>query len=214
MRNQIFLFLIFSCLGSSCKKEPSDCKTVISAPKEFLNYWHFPVGSWWVYQLKDSSPRVYDTIRVTSQTSEYGAMTGQRACLMRYNSVYYHSNKIYFPYDSRNLEPGFEVFFSQQEETTNEWYLQWGFNSGRSSIGTFFKYPFQLNEQVSVGRSIIDTLQVITPNFNFFNSVHISVSDLPDTAKKSHIFITKNVGISKLIYSNDETWELINYSIK
>ena len=63
-RSYFCLFiLLLIILGISCKKS-NDCETVPEVPKDYLDYWFFPVGSFWVYQLEDSLT-VIDTLTVT-----------------------------------------------------------------------------------------------------------------------------------------------------
>ena len=64
-----FLAMILVACPKKNKCNP-DCDTVVDAPKEFLDYWFFNTGSYWVYKLADTSATILDTVKITfSKTS-------------------------------------------------------------------------------------------------------------------------------------------------
>ena len=222
---RFFLLGIFtiSMSFSSCKKDniPDECASVLEAPKEYLDYWYFPSGSWWVYKLKDSLPAVYDTVKVTLANSTYFTPNepdrgGARSCLRMYNARYEHSNATYFP---GGIKPGYEIYNSLQDGATSKWYIQQeSYIFSLHSPDIFFVYPFLINETLPGGAKIVDTNQVTTPLSTFNNIVHI-IPDFGNTIDSTsrdyvkHFYYSSNIGLVKIIYTNNKTWELINYNI-
>lgn len=217
---RIFTYILVLIVSTSfsCKKDdPDKCKIVLEAPSTFLDYWFFPQGSWWVYKLKNSSPAIYDTITVSNSQSEYfepGEPTGGlRTCLMFYQTTLQHSNTSYFLGDGK---AGFEVQLSQEENS--KWYVQQSSNiSSHYSPEYIFFSPFNINESIPSGAIVVDTNSVVTPMQTFNQSVHLiyefGSADSMVINFVKHIYITRKVGLSKIVYTHDKTWELVNYYI-
>lgn len=136
--------LFLSLTIFSCKEDPPvSCKSVLEAPKEYLDYWYFQEGSWWVYQLEGSNPAIYDTVIVIYNKAEYpdpydNSWGLYRTCLMHYQITLQHSNKIYFPSFTGTGNGGSEVLLSQQDTPTNAWYIQWASQTDHASPNIAF----------------------------------------------------------------------------
>ncbi len=211
MKNYFYFLIIVSlfCLSSNCKEDKfKKCKDVLNAPQEYLDYWFFKEGTWWVYQLKDTTG-IYDTVRVVYYDAYYEEYDdGNIPCKMFYNITYentFYEGKLYW-YSSSLINP-------------NKWLIN---ESSASTMFIFslgeqvFFYPFSVGEifLFDTNRTIADTNFLVTPVDTFYNTVHI-IREIPiDTPIFiNEYYITKNIGITKYIFTNNKTWELINFNI-
>ena len=65
----VILILLFNC-DRKQTVEPTESEIIqTEIEKGFLEYWFFPKGSYWVYQL--NGWEVFDTVRVTSSSVLY-----------------------------------------------------------------------------------------------------------------------------------------------
>jgi hypothetical protein len=214
----LFVLLLLSC----CKDDPEDsrpkCQTVTHAPQEFLDYWFFPRGSWWVYKLKGSSPAVFDTVTNTGRLEAFYAEPDEDSglaapCEMFYVNDLLHSNRTYFAGPSPD-QKGAEAITGYR--FGNKWIISQSWIAlGHGSEGYVFFYPFSIGEELGPSENrVVDTNAVVTPTYTFHNSVGMYGGN-PDTSAspRRKVYFTKGVGITYRRYFNGEVWELINYHI-
>ncbi|MBJ6109005.1 hypothetical protein JAO73_08290 [Hymenobacter sp. BT523] len=115
-------------LAGGCQKSPAgptECTQVARASAAFPAYWHFPQGSYWVYQKRGSTPVEVDTVTVIGsrvRVFQPGQTTyGLPTCTELYDYTCWHSNRRYFPGVSPNSGfRGLEYFQAEGQES------QWG----------------------------------------------------------------------------------------
>lgn len=212
--------LLAAALGA-CKKEPQECGKLTSAPQAFLDYWYFPKGSFWVYRLRGSNPIVYDTMRVTRSderhTTSYSDGDPIQPCIQNYQSYLTHSNTAYFPGTGRL---GGESFATDPLFHGEDWVLNHG-----SDVRTLYQpqvgfiHPIRLGQQLLNRLTYVDTTAVATPAGTFRQSVHLVLDYVPrvDSLQANwirHLYRSRHVGMTKVVYTNNQTWELIAFAIK
>lgn len=216
----LFILLLI-ILGVSCKKR-NECETVPEVPKDYLDYWFFPVGSFWVYQLEDSLA-VIDTLTVTyvdiyipephelvdDAPSDYYV-----ACRKHHRIFLKHSNPIF---NNGGGESGEERYWSTPlTKDINDYQLLNHYCCNPAGGRGLIRYPFVLDSKsINVpghrgGAHFVDTNSVVTPLQTFNNIIHI-IS--PDQNQRQY-FLSKNVGLVKTIYSDSTEWVLIDYQLK
>ncbi|WP_152559750.1 hypothetical protein [Hymenobacter sp. IS2118] len=216
---RLFLLLLATAL-SSCRKQPAECPQLTRAPQAFLDYWYFPKGSTWVYQLRGTSPAVYDTMRVSfareSHSTRYSDGDKRVPCVQGYQASVTHSNRTYFP-GAGGL--GTEYLASDPLFRGEDWVL-----THTSSVGTLyspevgFGYPIRLGQKLLDRLTFADTAAVTTPAGTFAHSVHLipDYGSKVDSTKRNwirHLYYSRYVGTTKVVYTNNQTWELLTYKI-
>ncbi len=209
----------------ACKKQSTvtECPQLTRAPQAFLDYWYFPKGSFWVYRLKGASPAVYDTMRVTqadeNHTTYYSDGDAHQPCIQIYQAYVTHSNRAYFPGIPGTGQLGAEIFASDPYFQGEHLVMH------HTSIGLYyspevgFGYPIQLGQKLLNRLTFVDTAAVATPVGTFRQSVHL-VPDFGVNVDSSqanwirHIYRSRYVGITKVVYTNNQTWELVSFTIK
>ena len=212
--------------ASSCEKNnpPAECKQVRRAPTEFLAYWHFPVGSYWVYHKRGSSPLEVDTVTATYSNVRVfkpGQKTyGMPACTELYQYTLWHSNRRYFKgYSSIDGFRGLERFYTQEEN--GQWFVtQESRAANLSPLGFLWSYPQRSVGQpiANRGPALLDTLPVTVPAGMFNRSVHLRIPFLFDSTRADAQYLydyhlTRGIGYTRLRYANLGTWELAKYYI-
>lgn len=207
----------------ACKKQPAvtECPQITRAPQAFLDYWYFPKGSFWVYRLRGSNPVVYDTMRVTradeSHTTYYSDGDASEPCIQNYQAYVTHSNMTYFPGTGKL---GAEAFASDPHFHGYDWVL-----SHFSDVKTLyspevgFGYPIRLGQKLLNRLTSVDTVAVATPAGTFRQSVHLvpdfgAMADSLQANWIRHLYRSRHVGITKVVYTNNQTWELTYFTIK
>jgi len=216
----LFILLLI-ILGISCKKR-NECETVPEVPKDYLDYWFFPVGSFWVYQLEDSSSAI-DTLTVTyvevsispkdmiDDGKDY--IGGYRVACRKHHSIALTHSSLLF--SSSNTGQGTEIYFSTiQSEDINDYYLNGSDGCGPEYVflRKLVHFPFSVGEQIPDGAHFIDTNAVVTPLQTFNNVIHII--EPHGKPYKKHYYFSKKVGLVKTICPDSTVWILINYQIK
>lgn len=206
----VLLFaIVMSCAGLfSCDDK---CKDIAYLPPGFLNYWFFNQGSFWVYQLNDSTTTVFDTVRVVGAKKEveppsreperpicveWALLTLEHSCTTFYNtSPTYPFTRIYSFYDS-----GAKRFFCISDfsklSSGEQGYLYY------SADGNNYVYS-----DVPSQWQLIENITLITPVGTFENVLHYKLFNQMD------LFIAPGVGIIKIITSNNQVWELVQYNV-
>lgn len=65
---KMFIFILIATSITSCRKSPSCNGSYSERPQQFLQYWYFGEGSYWIY--KSSNGALIDTVRVTKRYSD------------------------------------------------------------------------------------------------------------------------------------------------
>ncbi len=217
----ILTLFFFACGGEVkllCKEEE-----LVEAPPEFLRYWYFPKGSWWVYQLQDTVG-VYDTMRVVSDYKRYCNRDGasdidcdQAPCTWMYSNTWEHSNDSYFRVGGGCPEKGTNYFSSYY--FGSYWITQ---SSGRcfpSYVPEYpIKYPFIVGEKYMGNNQILSEETMTIAGEVFPKTIHIipdygGVIDTVQAYFVKSIYLCPTVGVIKWQYSHSGTWELIAYDV-
>lgn len=226
MKNILYYLVFALLLFNSCNKDKVEgCKELAKAPQEFLDYWHFPNGSMWVYKL-DSSEDIYDTVIVEFSRAEKGITDydggPNEGCEMVYLTRLIHSDTIFHTHpkgapDFYKSHSDFRTFYGK---STGSWSLYDNGGDGKYLMaGTLFWYPFKEGEIAKGNSTDIKFNGLITFSSDKFgaidNTIFLSSNITPSHSKHfKEMFIAKNIGIMKLKYTNGETWELVDYKIK
>ncbi|MEQ8625495.1 MAG: hypothetical protein RJQ00_03670 [Vicingaceae bacterium] len=212
------LFLLFAGYASSCGDDDEtaciDCPNpnadTLFVNDTFLTYWHFPVGSWWVYKRIDTSAEVYDTATVVR--SVYEVINNSFSEFARENyemnieHTYYRSaydggkgNQFVntdFPGDrissTANTKAGFNYtyFFSWSIDSTS--IKDKSFGGGGDS--------FLVVRKDTTIRNVKNT-DYITIEFNVGNA-------------STYISLAKEIGFVKYVHLHDNSqWKLVNFNI-
>lgn len=214
--------LLLSAPLGACHKEPAECPQLSRAPQAFLDYWYFPVGSSWVYQLKGRTPAVYDTLRLYAaneqHSTEYSDGDNRVPCVQYYSVALTHSNRTFFPGIGKN--PGTEYLSATAFSDGQGYYVL----QQSSGVGTLyspqeaFAYPIRPGQKVYQRLTFVDTAAVVTPAGTFQQSVHL----IPDYGSQvdstqanwiRHLYYSRYVGVTQVIYTNNQHWELVRFTI-
>ncbi|OFY65079.1 MAG: hypothetical protein A3H98_07825 [Bacteroidetes bacterium RIFCSPLOWO2_02_FULL_36_8] len=208
---KILLLTFLLTLGFSCKKEPVCNPSELT--KEFLDYWFFPQGSWWVYQKKGAFG-IMDSMFCYSSTKEIAFDHDPELCDFFYKIFIQHSNEIFFNspdnpgYDWFSNVPGFTLnpLISFSEVVPDSVLLFPGGGGG----GDIYQYPLKIGN--NTGQFLfVDTFQVSDTQLmiNYNKIIHIK-STYSDS---SHIYLSKNIGVVKKVYPDSSVWILTKYFI-
>lgn len=221
------LFAVGACLllAAGCRKAapaPSECAQLQRAPAEFLAYWYFPKGSYWVYQKRGAQPVEVDTVTVigtrvrvlSPDATTYGLPT----CTELYDYTLWHSNRRYFRgFSSDDGFRGLELLHTQGGG--GQWFVSQNSEADIVPLGLLWSFP-----QAPVGQPIahsgptlLDTIPVAVPAGRFPRSVHLRIPFLYDsTGGVNYLYdyhLTRGVGYTRKVYANLGTWELRSYYI-
>jgi hypothetical protein len=220
----ILLFVLAGVLmaGASCKDKNIACKTseLVEAPPEFLKYWYFPKGSYWIYKLQDTTG-VYDTVRVVKNEithfEPYDHVMDQVPCSNRYNTYWQHSNEVYFnPYPYEDAMHSFESYYIEP----NYWSMSMISRMNLHGFAHMFAVPYEEGKDMNQSSHLENILTLNTTNTPFPNTLHIiptsKVFDKADSTigdYPKHIYLSPDVGISRIEYTHNRKWELVDYFI-
>ncbi|MBX7241796.1 MAG: hypothetical protein K1X92_08610 [Bacteroidia bacterium] len=213
----ILSLFFFACGGDSkllCKEEE-----LVEAPPEFLRYWYFPKGSWWVYQLQDTVG-VYDTMCVVSDYKRYCNRDGasdpdcdQAPCTWMYSNTWRHSDTTFFYWNPNYLPEHYNSSYN----LGNYWVVQGGGGGGTYAPPYPFVYPFTIGEKYMGNNEIVSEDSIETPVGVFARTLHIIPDkfQLDSTINKyvQHLYISPDVGVVKWHYTHHRVWELIAYDV-
>lgn len=212
--------LALSMLTGACKKQARECAQLTRAPQAYLDYWYFPEGSQWVYRLRGARPAVYDTMRTVltdeAHSTHYQDGDSRIPCVQGYRTTLTHSNRTYFP-GTGGL--GLEVMASDPAFHGEDWVV-----NHASEVRTLyplevgFGYPIRLGQKLLNYLTFVDTAAVTTPAGTFRQSVHVVPDFGPavDSLQGNwirHLYRSRYVGITKIVYTNAQIWELVAYTI-
>lgn len=221
MKKIHYLLLLLPFILGSCDRNQYVCKEqdLVEAPPEFLQYWYFPKGSYWIYKLQDTVG-VYDTVRVTNDHKRYckgddphNPDCDQGNCVWMYSNTWEHSDTTFF-YSKPN--------YPANHYTTSYYFgTYWavaGSGSAASTPPYLFKYPYTINETFLGNTKVVseDTINVIAGTFA--KTVHIIPEPVKDNDSSKydyvkHLYITPQVGVIKWHYTHNKIWELVEYDV-
>lgn len=221
----IIRFVALSTLLGACKKEPTvtECNYVEQAPREFLDYWFFPDGSYWVYRQRGSVPAVLDTVRtLAAETRVFKpgqATYGLPTCVTLYEAHFSHSNRTFFRgYSSLQNFIGAEHVVSLN--SGKGWGAQQSNEAGNIySTGLILVHPLpQPGIMLSrLGPTLLDTLPVTVPAGRFLHSLHFATAFIDSTTSGVNFLrrfhLTRGVGYTSKVYTGIGTWDLVAYKI-
>ena len=200
MKRLFFLSLLFLSLSAMwCKKSDSTYYTPLS--QDFLSYFAFPKGSWWVY--KEINTGKTDSFYVT----QYGIdNVYDKKADFHYQSLSYglHGNKYQCTAGANPSIDGTKFYYTQ---------IFKGNDSFNSSSTRLF-YPFEINRPTSDGVVIKMLADSIAIQNNTYLDICITDKSFaqPIDPIKSEYYC-KNIGVIKRVYSDGTVWEVIKYHL-
>lgn len=193
-RFAILLLLSTPFLFDSCHKDPND--GFIPLNKDFLSYFAFPQGSWWVYKEINSGEtdsfyvNSYDVQNIDSKKEN-----------MKYKKLFYHlfsKNK-----QAYGMTYHMDYITSVYEE-----------NDLQNGSATRFVYPVEDSKYINPDYqfSIPDHYDSLQINGIWYKDVYRTAYGAPysNNIYKSE-FYARNVGVIKRIYFDGTEWELVKY---
>ena len=220
-RTSLILIFLIATSFYSCKKEEE--QKVDLNEKEFLSYWLFEEESYWVY--RQSGTNFYDTVKVIENEKQYH--------LEIFKETDYHSKGTHYStYLSHTYLPIYGGYYGNAQEYRSgakrvkfsDWIMVQNFNTTNPNppiLGNFitFNYPYQFKEPIwftaNVDQEItLETLAgsfektvVVRPHaFNWYDSIeHNFIKE---------IYMTPNVGTTKIVMTNNIVWELVNFKVE
>ncbi|MEX0966585.1 MAG: hypothetical protein WD077_05070 [Bacteroidia bacterium] len=235
---QVFFLTVCTILliASSCRKEPVDCcddnscpsiydciddsyfTDTVFKPQEFLDYWYFEKGSWWVYQRMDTNATVYDTVRViaTVRTIYCDARKYGPTCFESTLVNMRHSNSFFYKKDSASLTQILDS--SPNLNLGEEKVYSSGYVHNGLGYGVIMQWPIRIGQEFIDGNKVLDSNAVTTPYGTLTNTVHIKINR---GITKKEVWVTKNIGFTKLKLHSPEShhdlpqgeWALVDYHI-
>jgi hypothetical protein len=208
----LILSILFACKGD----EPlPTCDSVEEAPKNFLDYWFFPEGSYYVYKLRGEER--YDTMRYYYVDEEYYEPYDHHSttfpCTKIYGVYANHSD----PFFLNEAGDSYFLFNTYKLDDTN-WYLEQSGGTTFAAAEGLFIYPYIAGESQINGNNlnIIDSLPL--PIDNMDEVLHIQ-KGIADTTKPfdpwlTDIYFKKGIGMVRFDLSSQMFWELVDYHIE
>lgn len=198
------LFLLPFLMGTSCKKECDEPTPFYPLDEDFLSYFAFPVGSWWVYEEVNTGER--DSCYVILNETEVDEMfLGRKdGCGFSYKYEQLYLSEVIHN-DTVNgsamahapIQKLDYYFFSHQK-------------------GAFFKIinlelgRDTFNRELFI-RDRYETLKV--RGILYENVIVIGQSVSSQNEFPQNIYYSKNVGVIRRDYTEGTQWELVKYHI-
>jgi hypothetical protein len=200
--------LLFLFSNSRCKKSNDDIcfdctngpKDTLYIEKDFLDYWYAETGSWWVFKRTDTvGVDIYDTMRAVFHKREIGFHHSYGVNAFEYVFIrieHQENSMLNFGFDFTKIET--------EKGYTNTIYYFSRFTSPHLNQ---LHYPFILSNENNY--EIEDKIILETPYKNLDNT--LLFSDRYDNSVR--LYISKNIGISRIELINGEIWELIDCNV-
>jgi len=213
-----------------CKKDvtnPDDnlvSSTDTTSPLEleFLDYWCFGVGSYWIYS--DIASGVVDTVTLASLDIDpdysYGPSEFEGTL---YTMLLLHSSSEVFG------ESKGEIRVGGHRPDKGDWgmimnWMEVGPPTGPLySFGMYdnymvFHYPFEEGDTVHSTTNISDVATLVTPSGTYENTVRIDVDvkswySLENANYVTYLFLTKGIGTTRMTTGSGYDLVLVDYSI-
>ncbi len=221
-RNWTLLFLLLICLlGASACKDPDldqfSCKETLSPPQQFLDYWLYPEGTYWVYQnVADTS--LIDTITLLEiDTVVFPSVDVEDQCETTYWASFFHS------YKGWPVAGNDQAFFNlscNPSNLDNQWFVSRDDYQGLGIPETWYAV-FLETENIAIGSNLASRGNYQTPARDFFEVYEIeshfsddvelqSMQNNPDYILTT--YLSRENGIVGFILNDSGEWKLIESS--
>jgi hypothetical protein len=204
------LAVSLSTINYSCKNEGDDPNSetdTIFHDQEFLDYWFFPKGSWWVYQRTDTNAIIYDTAIVVYEENYFQGSTYYTNTREQKTGIRIEHSNDYFKYPN-----------SQIDSKAGQLLIAAGEKNTLKSLNTktpYFDYlyllfyPFDRYDEyksfININLSVLLNLPYGKVEDAIMISIHLS--------QINHVWMKKDIGIVKYHHFDDTVWELKDYFI-
>ncbi len=228
------LLLVFSCTKKEAEIEEGIIQTEIE--KGFLEYWFFPEGTYWVYQL--NGWEIYDTVSVIGTYAGYE--DDPYAFYQEAGNIYHvyteHSNKEYIGdyYGSSSMK-----YKGYYHTICNTWMLDQIYNEFLPIRGNhfFFYYPYSFysgkrceEENINFEKHVVRDSFMMSLPAGDFHVVQIDTHTDYDQAENpsdvnphnhqvtKDIYLSKGVGVVRWVTHRNrgvdwQDWKLVDYYI-
>ncbi|MBX2986182.1 MAG: hypothetical protein KF882_09485 [Bacteroidia bacterium] len=222
----LLLLIVFS--NKSCTKDKNDCFDCTDGPrdtlyieKDFLDYWYAETGSWWVFKRTDTvGVDIYDTMRVVYHTRKvvFDNLINGFSAFEKVDLYFTHSNYIFKTPELNNSISGQydALILSSPYSNIHSIEYGWGLKSVFAKTLTkpilSLKYPFlmQSEETRKLPYAVEENnYNLITPYGELKQT--LIIKDIEGL--NIRIYISKNIGISRMELLNSQIWELIDCNI-
>lgn len=219
-RTIIITFFIFTFVVG-CKHDHCLQPKMNVNEKEFLSYWFFKEQSYWIYRLNGRN--IYDTMRVTINEVGQNLETFKESLVhskgTHYSSYYSHS---YYPIYGSYYGNSQEYRAGSNRVEFKDWIMFQNFNNPNAPIyNNFvtFNYPYELNKPIWQNAKVVSKVTLETPAGIFPETVIVNpfVSPFYDSLTHNYIkelYLTPKVGTTKIVMTNNNIWELIDYKVE
>jgi hypothetical protein len=193
-----------------CKPERDKCEDTRYFEQEFLDYWYFPEGSWWVYKRIDTSADVYDTAVVT-QVRNPEIIEDKVFVDYCYE---YLCVAVTHSYEGLSLNSNDKVLVSFCSDYPSHKVQMNSYYSDYFSYANILHYPFDMYKVPSEFYSFKENISLYTSNDTFYDVIKITDKTVykKDTTT-NHVWLKKDVGFVKYHHFDDSVWELVDYEI-
>lgn len=203
------LICLYSCLDY-CRSK--GCKRILEPSSEFLRYWHFKKGSYWIYCLNNDTNKLDTVLVLRDLQGQYGTCeyVGP-SCSKWYGLEASHSySKIYTPHST----------YSKYIETLHTDISQTDIISFSSPYGVYTGYDRCAFQTLGYGTlNLVDTQSIVIENRKYYNTAHLKTRT--DTTNPIHIgklitnqYWVKDVGLVKYTVLGGDYWTLKKYEIQ
>ena len=204
---------IFTAGITSCgTDDSSSMKDTTYADKEFLNWWWFEVGSWWVYKrIDDTSAIFYDTVIVRLKTTETVNEPRISDSIIRVYILHLtHSSQYFKEKGSLNNQilstiGTYGTALSSTSHTNTLERLDYFI------FNPILHWPLKhnFNEMDHNGVTLLDSNRLANPILDH-PTLHYT-----NGLTSGEIWITESIGITKYKFGYDNSiWELVDYETK
>jgi len=190
------LFTNMNCENEPINPHPGFTDTLFQS-QEFLDYWYFKEGSWWVYKRTDTTAEIYDTAFVKKAWKEFiFSKYAMPYAIERYYMDVYHNAECF----TKKGYFGCNINYESNQQNMLSVNYGGGYFGGRN----FFWWPIEFTTYGSF--NMLDTADIVIISGYYENVVHINDGARPN----GDFWISKNIGLIKTDLRNGEEWELIN----
>ncbi|MCX6352099.1 MAG: hypothetical protein NTX03_09590 [Bacteroidetes bacterium] len=198
LRGVVFYFVFFSFLTTICtctKKEE-----VTKLDPNFLAYFAFPKGSWWVY--KETHIGDIDSFYVSYYDRK----------IIKDSKYSYNYEALYYEIYSKNDTSYGTAFPHDKQNTMGEYWITYG-------VGHIYRFVYPFTQKDSIGVEvnkfyIPEYFDTITIQHKLYSNVYRTENKHQSVGNKiKSEFYCKNVGVIKRINFDGTEWELIRYHL-
>jgi hypothetical protein len=198
------LILLFMIVGivfqqSGCDTTPIDphpgYTDTLFQSQDFLDYWYFNEGSWWVYKRTDTSADVFDTAIVTKTSKKYiFSKYYFPYCVEKYYMHVFHTSVDI-------VSDGLNIIYESYSENRLD------VNNGGGEFGYFhiFWWPIEFD---TIGYTAqLDSIAIKVNQQHFKHCVHIK-------QYMGEFWLSRFHGLIKIQHNDGNSWELVDYYLK